>query len=184
MNKNDTWTAGIEKLRANHSASIETRDSVESLNIVRACDIALGLTDAPIEAVNETRLWLAARIGLVVTVEAGKARKGDLILVRGVPVRVTSRRTHKPRGTGNGVSKPVEIHFVAIDDRTLPQETRPGFIPGPLTSDRFYSSELLEVYKGEICKLCNNKYMPIPNPLYPDFCSYGCMSASVWQEGK
>lgn len=187
MNKNDTWTRGIEHLRANHSASTETSDSVLSLNIVRDCDIALGLTNASAETVSAIRLRLAFRIGLAKTVEAGKARKGDLIVVRGVPVRVTSRRTKKGYGTGNADSKPVEIHFVAIDGRTLPAETRSTHVPGPLTSDRFYSGELIEIYEGEPCKHCTKNYMPIsvsiPACSYPGFCCYGCASADAWQKG-
>lgn len=72
--------------------------SIEDVNFVRDCEVALGTTEARPDTVASLRLRLAVRLGLANTVQASKVRKGHLISIGGVTVRITKREKWRSSG--------------------------------------------------------------------------------------
>lgn len=78
---------------------LEELPSIEDVNLVRDCEIALGTTEARPDTVANLRLRFAVRLGLANTVQASKVRKGQLISIGGVTVRVAKREKWRSSGT-------------------------------------------------------------------------------------
>lgn len=70
----------------------------EDVNLVRDCEIALGIAETRSEVMDQLRLRLAVRLGLANTVQASKVRKGQLISIGGVTVRVAKREKWRISG--------------------------------------------------------------------------------------
>ena len=102
-------------------------------------------------------------------VAASKVRKGALILVNGVAVRVARREKWNKS----------QVKLTLEDcGAGLPQEGSPNGSFAISTCMRGLDEEL-EVYMGEACGCCKQYYMPWLT-IFPSFCSYGCASANGW----
>ncbi len=95
-------------------------------------------------------------------VEAGKIKKGDLILVEGKRGHRVVTRREKWNDTH------VRIHHAHPD----PAISIASFEYVRLT-DQF------EIYQGETCRLCTKKYMP-QSSCYEGFCGYGCLASHAF----
>lgn len=91
-------TRGIQELKLRlegHLTFLRERSepaSLDSMNTIRECEIALGQTEAQPDTVYQRRISLGRRIGLVATVKASKVRKGQQVVIDSRVVSVTQRQ--------------------------------------------------------------------------------------------